>query len=170
MKLEEMINPKTGKHYYYKDSQDHKEKYRKARSIALRLARKLKGNHGMLSDKEFISCVIKDILYNGLVINLEDWKGFDEEKTKRGFVYAIKNPVWSDKIKIGRTGNPEDRIRKLNTGDPDREYYIVGMRYFEDCHMAEHLAHEKAESVASLRQGEWFRLAKYEAINIIKEL
>lgn len=170
VKLEEMINPKTGLPYYYKDNKDHKGKYRKAKATAVKLAKILQGTHGMETDKEFISVITHDILYNGLVIDVANWDGFDAEKTKLGFVYAVTNPAWPDKIKIGRTENPQRRVAQLQTGDPHKAYSMVYCKFFTDCHMAEHQAHEAAATRSPTQNGEWFTLAKYEVVNIIKDL
>ena len=161
MSIEQMINPKTGKFYYYKENRDVKLRYMKSYNKALSIYKKFLKTHGLQECKNFVVELAK---------RLRD--GFDglEEKGTMGFVYVLTNPAWSDKVKIGRTEDLNKRLSQLNVGDPHKAYEIVFSKFFLDCEEKEKVAHGIAATLSPTQSGEWFTLAKYEAINIIKEL
>lgn len=73
-----------------------------------------------------------------------------------GFVYAIKHPVHSEWIKVGRTGNPESRVRNLNLATPFRDYQIDYTEEFKNRQWAEGLVHDKLVELGIEKRYEWF--------------
>ena len=90
------------------------------------------------------------------------------DNVKNGYVYAIGHPMF-DSIKIGRTHNIEKRLSQLNTGCPDRSYYVIYSVYHDDCHKAEKKAHELANSYGDILKGEWFKITREQAILVLAE-
>jgi len=92
---------------------------------------------------------------------------------KEGYVYAITNPAWPDWIKIGKAIDAEDRLGSYQTSSPMRDYKLIHSIYFDDRSAAE----KKAHILAALKtthpwnkhdNGEWFKLTKEQAIEILR--
>lgn len=72
-----------------------------------------------------------------------------------GFVYAITNPAWPDRIKLGRTRNhPKSRLSDFQVGDPNAAYRIVCASRVAYVNTVEGLIHRAFG--ATHHRGEWF--------------
>lgn len=94
--------------------------------------------------------------------------------TSVGYVYVLINPAMAGMVKVGMTTRePEDRVDELSsaTGVPS-QFILVYKEYFEDCVLAEKMAHEILEGrgcrVAKNR--EFFNVPVPEAINVMLEI
>jgi len=90
-------------------------------------------------------------------------------KIKEGYIYAISNPAWDGWIKIGMAVDADDRCASYQTSSPHRDYHIEAKQYTNDKKKLEDKAHKEAEKLG-LRQGEWFKIDKLQAISLIKSL
>ena len=96
-------------------------------------------------------------------------------ETSKGFVYIMINPSYGEEIvKIGKTTKePEERAKELSSSTSvATPFIVVYKRAFNNCHIAEKMAHEILESrgcrVNSNR--EFFAISIPDAINIILQL
>lgn len=87
---------------------------------------------------------------------------------KRGFVYVISHPLFTDYVKIGRAFDPDARLRGYQTGCPLRQYALYGQTYFEDCYFAEREIHERLAYCRA--EGEWFHITPFLAQHNINKL
>jgi hypothetical protein len=87
---------------------------------------------------------------------------------KRGFVYVITHPAFSDYVKVGRAFDPDARLRGYQTGCPLRRYKLYDQTYFEDCHFAEREIHERLSHCRA--EGEWFHITPLLAQHTINQL
>ena len=90
-------------------------------------------------------------------------------RIREGYVYAISNPAWPNWIKIGMAVDADDRCASYQTSSPFRDYQIEAKQFTKDKSKLETQAHKEAEKLG-LRQGEWFRINKLQAISLIKSL
>jgi len=65
-----------------------------------------------------------------------------EVRKKPGFIYIIRNDAFPDYMKIGQTVNVDNRLVNFQTSDPNRGYYVVHSRKFDDVGAAERLIAE----------------------------
>lgn len=86
-----------------------------------------------------------------------------------GYVYIVAHPAFPGWVKIGQTLNPTDRLRKYNTGDPDRSYRMLVAIPTSDRRHAEWLTHQRLISLGYMPQGEWFQVAPATAESTIKK-
>lgn len=91
-------------------------------------------------------------------------------KVKDGYVYAIVNPAWPDWVKIGMAIDTEDRCKGYQTSSPFRDFKIKCSCYTKDRRKAEKACHDKAETVARERSGEWFNMPVEKAVECITGL
>lgn len=85
-------------------------------------------------------------------------------KARPGFVYVIV--AENSYCKIGKTTNPDDRLSRLQTGNPFQIRYEILIRC-DDNHAVEQALHRRFDQ--KNMTGEWFRLSP-EDINDIKFL
>ena len=88
---------------------------------------------------------------------------------KEGYVYAIRNAAWPEWIKIGKAVDAEDRLNGYQTSSPMRDYELIHSVYFDDRNKAERDAHKVAERKGE-RKGEWFKLTKEQALEVLREV
>lgn len=87
-----------------------------------------------------------------------------DEQHEKQFIYIVQcNEL--NKVKIGRTNNPETRIKSLQTGSP-AELHLVAT--IECDPMRETILHRAFESVHS--HGEWFNTSPEEVLDLAKKL
>ena len=91
-------------------------------------------------------------------------------KVKDGYVYAIVNPAWPEWVKIGMAIDAEDRCSGYQTSSPFRDYEILYSCYVKDRRKAERACHDQAETVASERSGEWFKVGHGLVKQVIEEV
>lgn len=72
-----------------------------------------------------------------------------------GYVYLITNDSHPGRYKIGKSRNPEVRVRYFNTSCPDRAFRVVQQWYVKDSHAFEMEVHHTLEEYR-LPGTEWF--------------
>lgn len=92
-----------------------------------------------------------------------------DKQILEGYVYAIRNKAWPDWIKIGKAVDAEDRLNGYQTSSPMRDYELIHSVYFDDRNKAERDAHKVAEHKGE-RKGEWFKLTKEQALEVLREV
>jgi hypothetical protein len=92
-----------------------------------------------------------------------------DKQILEGYVYAIRNKAWPDWIKIGKAVDAEDRLNGYQTSSPMRDYELIHSVYFDDRNKAERDAHKVAERKGE-RKGEWFKLTKEQALEVLREV
>jgi len=100
--------------------------------------------------------------------SLDDvWSHSDIEKTHEGEVYLIMNPAWPEWVKVGKAAIATDRLSNYQTSSPFRDYIIIESIKTEDRHATETdlLIRFEAESVE--RRGEWFKISKEKASELL---
>lgn len=90
-------------------------------------------------------------------------------KIKEGYIYVIINPAWEGWVKIGMAVDADDRCANYQTSSPFRDYELIAKQFTKDKKRLELMAHKEAEKIG-LRQGEWFKINKLQAISLIKSL
>lgn len=85
------------------------------------------------------------------------------ERNRAGYVYLIKSPTRY--YKIGKTGNPDDRMRTFNVKLPFEVSYLCLIKT-DDMHLLEKELHERFSSKRV--NGEWFRLKKADIAYIMQ--
>lgn len=152
-----MINPKTGKNKYYKDSPEAVKKRNDAQMY-------VNGNH--VSKKHPL---YKPGRYK--TFSEAAFEGtYKLESIKEGYVYIITNKAWPDWIKIGMAIDAEDRCNGYQTSSPHRDYVLEYSVSTEDRRELEKKAHTKAAKLASESNGEWFKLDVETAKHILDKL
>jgi hypothetical protein len=145
-------NPYTGKPMYYKDNPE---------AITKR-------NHSrMWVNGEYIP-KSHPLHKAGRYKSLDDvWSHSDIEKTYEGDVYLIMNPAWPEWVKVGKAAIATDRLSNYQTSSPFRDYIIIKSVKTEDRHATETdlLISFEAESIE--RRGEWFKISKEKAIELL---
>jgi hypothetical protein len=162
--LENTTNPKTGKSFYYKDNPE---------AVKKRDATRVYINGKEISKRNPMHKMFKAGRYK----NIND-AAFELSKLNdivEGYVYAIHNPAWPEWIKIGKAIDSQDRLNGYQTSSPLRDYEIIHSVYFDNRNLAERKAHKIAErkgerSTAGGLKGEWFKLTKGEAIEVLEEI
>lgn len=143
--MNQPINPKTGKPYYYKDSPEAHAKRRANR---------------MWVNGKYIP-FSHPLHKPGRYKTLDDaWSHCEiDERSKEGEVYIIRNKAWSDWYKVGKAVSSEDRLSGYQTSSPFRDYVLCYCEKFDNRHKAEAEIHrmlEKHEQCLD-RKGEWFK-------------
>jgi len=145
-------NPYTGKPMYYKDNPDAVK-----RRDSLRM---------YVNGKEISK---KSPLYKpGKYKSLDDaWSHSEIEKTYEGEVYLIMNPAWPEWVKVGKAAIATDRLSSYQTSSPFRDYIIIKSIKTEDRHATETDLLNKFEAKSVERRGEWFKISKEKAIELL---
>ena len=102
--------------------------------------------------------------------NREDLSKFNNSQTTNpeGYIYAITNPAWPGRVKLGCAIDPEDRLRSYQTGDPERAYKLEAMSYSKDRRKSERDLHDAASDAKY--NGEWYSLSVYDAITAMTQV
>lgn len=100
-------------------------------------------------------------------LNLLSYKKECGFNIQEGFVYAISNPAWEGKLKIGTTWNPYVRLSQFQTYSPLRDYKLEHWSFFSDKFYGERLVHRL---FGSTRDHEWFSIPDTERSNHFKEI
>jgi hypothetical protein len=100
--------------------------------------------------------------------SLDDvWSHSEIEKTYEGEVYLITNPAWPEWVKVGKAAIATDRLSNYQTSSPFRDYIIIKSAKTEDRHTAETNLLVAFESESAERRGEWFKISKEKAIELL---
>jgi hypothetical protein len=145
-------NPYTGNPMYYKDNPD---------AVKRRDSLRMYVNGKEISKKS-------PLYMPGKYKSLDDaWSHSEIEKTSEGEVYLIMNPAWPEWVKVGKAAIATDRLSNYQTSSPFRDYTIIKSVKTEDRHATETdlLTRFEAESVE--RHGEWFKISKEKAIELL---
>lgn len=104
--------------------------------------------------------------------NFKSWAEVYSNKTLRncreGYVYAAVNQAWPSWVKIGKAVDANDRLKSYQTADPHRGYKLIGSKKTADSAQSETRVHWAASRVAEERNGEWFKLPKELAVELIE--
>lgn len=84
---------------------------------------------------------------------------------KKGYIYIITNPAWSEYVKIGRSYDTKNRLKSYQTSSPLRDYEIYYEVYTENLTHIENIFSEKFGKL----NGEWYKIDKDEAKSIIEK-
>lgn len=98
-------------------------------------------------------------------INLLKFLRANKRKYTEGFIYIISNPAWPDKVKVGMSVDPLERLSTFNTGDPYRAYKLECWAFFSEVKSVETYLHKKFHLN---RLNEWVDLNTY-SLSLIKE-
>lgn len=101
--------------------------------------------------------------------SLDDaWSHEEIERTTEGEVYIIRNPAFTDWLKVGKAVSSEDRLNGYQTSSPFRDYVLEYCEHFDNRHQAEAEIHRMLEKHQHCheRRGEWFKTY----IPVIKEV
>ena len=151
------INPNTGKKYWYKDNPETKREYNKTQMFVD--GKYISRSHPLYKAGKFKT--FGDAAFSSLV-NYED--------STEGEVYVITNPAFVGWVKIGMAIDSEDRLVSYQTSSPHRDFTLEYTASFDDRRKAETEAHKRATLIAEEHKGEWFKINKESAINIIRSL
>ena len=100
--------------------------------------------------------------------SLDDaWSHSEIEKTSEGEVYLIMNPAWPEWVKVGKAAIATDRLSNYQTSSPFRDYIIIKSIKTEDRHAAETDILIRFEDESVERRGEWFKISKEKAIELL---
>ena len=92
------------------------------------------------------------------------------ESSTEGEVYIISNPSWKGWIKVGMAIDAEDRCKQYQTSSPFRDYELHYSKFFNDRKDAERKAHKILKKKSEENKGEWFKISKQDAKNIIETI
>ena len=88
----------------------------------------------------------------------------------QGQVYIISNSAWEGWLKIGMAIDAKDRCNQYQTSSPHRDYKLCYSKFFDNKKEAEQQAHNLVSEIAEERKGEWFKITKDKAQQIIESL
>ena len=154
---QKLINPQTGRPYYYKDSP---EAVKKRRDTNMRVDGKYISKHHPLH-------------------KAGSYKSFDDAAfsslgryttAKEGDVYIIYNPAWVGWYKVGKAVDADDRCSGYQTSSPFRDYKIEHVVVTNNRRAAEAEAHKVATKMAKEVRGEWFKLDIEQAKTILNNI
>ena len=152
-----MINLKTGKNKYYKDSPEAVKKRNDAQMYVN--GKHVSKKHPLYKPGRYKT--FSEAAFEGT---------YKLESIKEGYVYIITNRAWPDWIKIGMAIDADDRCNGYQTSSPHRDYVLEYSVSTEDRRELEKKAHTKAAKLASESNGEWFKLDVETAKHILDKL
>nr|WP_280954144.1 GIY-YIG nuclease family protein [Mesorhizobium loti] len=79
------------------------------------------------------------------------------------------NPAWPGRCKVGLAKDLGNRLRQMNTNDPDRAYTFHETRSFDDRKQAEAILHELLAQ-HRIPGTEWFHLDPEDAASILRRI
>ena len=91
-------------------------------------------------------------------------------KEESGDIYIISNPSWKGWIKVGMAIDSKDRCKQYQTSSPFRDYELHYSKFFNDRKDAEKKAHKLLKKKSEEKKGEWFKISKQDAKNIIETI
>ena len=91
-------------------------------------------------------------------------------KEESGDIYIISNPSWKGWVKVGMAIDSKDRCNQYQTSSPFRDYKLHYSRFFNDRKDAEKKAHKLLKKNSKQKKGEWFKISKQDAKNIIETI
>lgn len=114
----------------------------------------------------------EDIIHNKLlkireIYNDEIKIHGEQTEIKEGFVYIISNIAYPDWIKVGMAFDYEKRLNVYNQYDPESKFKIIGIRWTDNRRILENKILEDMSQVALKQRGEWFRIEKETALDIL---
>ena len=79
------------------------------------------------------------------------------------------NPAWPGRCKVGLAKDLKNRLRQMNTNDPDRAYTFYETRIFDDRKDAEAVLHQLLAGyrIAGM---EWFDLPPEDAPRLLRRV
>lgn len=87
-----------------------------------------------------------------------------------GYLYVITNPAWPSYCKVGRSFDPEERVRGFQTASPKRDYVLHYKRHFPDVLSADRDLKEITKGFNIQRTGEWVMIHPDDAVELIRSL
>lgn len=87
-----------------------------------------------------------------------------------GEIYIVENELFEGWIKIGMTTNLTSRVNTYNCSDPLKRFRVIVNKQVNDRRRAEAVLKHNIGIVASLSNGEWFRIEKRVALDIFKAI
>jgi hypothetical protein len=78
-----------------------------------------------------------------------------------GFIYIATNPLFPSYVKIGKTGNVSERMKKLGTGVP-KPYKVLHSELVINASVVETRLHHKFSMQRG--EGEWFKIKDIDSI------
>lgn len=124
------------------------------------------GNHKANKMLEYIKRIRKEF---AVLCNLKDVAGVHDSKSV-GHIYLITNERFVGWIKCGKTANLVKRLSAYNCYDPQQRYRVLIETIVYDKNKAESLLIYNLKNASSAHNGEWFRIAEEQAINIFKQI
>ena len=91
-------------------------------------------------------------------------KGLRKSETE-GYIYLVINPIYPDYVKLGRTINPEKRLKNYQTYSPLRNYEMYYKCYTKNLYIIESYFNSNVSG-----NGEWFKIDRDKAKEIIVSL
>ena len=88
------------------------------------------------------------------------------EEFTAGYVYAITNPAWPNKVKFGKAIDVYDRLGNYQTYSPNRDYKLLTYAFVFDRHRAEMDVLSRFQS----REGEWVEIDHKTAKDVIRSV
>jgi predicted ribosome quality control (RQC) complex YloA/Tae2 family protein len=82
-----------------------------------------------------------------------------DTRSTAGEVYIIRNPAFTNWLKVGKAVSSEDRLNGYQTSSPFRDYVLEYYETFDNRHQAEAEIHRMLEKHKHCleRRGEWFK-------------
>lgn len=90
-------------------------------------------------------------------------------QTSEGFLYLVTHEVWPGWVKIGKTINPTDRLRRYQTSDPTRSFQMAHVEPAKDHHYAEYVLKQRLIQAGWERTSEWFFVPLNVALMALKD-
>ncbi|TPI67588.1 GIY-YIG nuclease family protein [Mesorhizobium sp. B3-1-3] len=102
------------------------------------------------------------------------WERTGQRHTKAplnapGHVYIAVNAAWPGRCKVGLAKDLKNRLRQMNTNDPERGYRFHETREFDDRKQAEAILHELLAGYR-IAGTEWFDLHPDDAAGLLRGL
>lgn len=117
----------------------------------------------------------KTLKLNKKQLHIDRLRESDRSKSKgkktsisEGWVYVIQHPAFSGWIKIGSAINAEDRLNIYQVYCPERSFTLVSKIYCKDRISLEKQVQKELDHCRG--NGEWFKVDKIEAVNLIKRI
>lgn len=104
------------------------------------------------------------------LIKLENLSSTEQTKIREGFVYLIKNDIWSDWVKVGMTIDYNLRLSTYNIYDPLNNFSYIDIKWTDDRINAEQHLLKVFSIHADCSKGEWFKISLDKAIVLMQTL
>ena len=154
---QKLINPQTGRPFYYKDNPEGVRARVKAHMhIDGKYVSKFHPLHKAGRYKSF-----DDAAFSSLGRYATE---------KEGDIYIIYNPAWVGWYKVGKAVDADDRCKSYNTSSPFRDYIIKHKVHVADRNRGEKIVHNQAIKECYNHSGEWFDISLSKLIKILNSL